>query len=56
MADGRHGLDGERSEERADPQTLWPQARTVVPLAMNYGPTHDPREAQAEPSRAAISV
>ena len=59
VADGWMGDMGwmsERSEERADPETLWPQARTVVSLAMNYGPAHDPREAQADTSRAAISV
>jgi epoxyqueuosine reductase len=53
---GDMGWMGERSEERADPRTLWPQARTVVSLAMNYGPTHDPRAAQEDTSRAAISV
>jgi epoxyqueuosine reductase len=53
---GDMGWMGERSEERADPRTLWPQARTVVSLAMNYGPARDPREAQADTSRAAISV
>jgi epoxyqueuosine reductase len=59
VADGWMGDMGwmsERSEERADPETLWPQARTVVSLAMNYGPADDPRDAQADTSRAAISV
>jgi epoxyqueuosine reductase len=53
---GDMGWMSERREERADPQTLWPQARTVVSLAMNYAPAHDPREAQQDTNRAAISV
>ena len=32
---GDMGWLGERSEERADPRTLWPGARTVVSVAMN---------------------
>ncbi|NDH62637.1 MAG: tRNA epoxyqueuosine(34) reductase QueG [Alphaproteobacteria bacterium] len=53
---GDMGWLGERSEERADPRTLWPGARTVVSVAMNYGPTHDPRTLQDERARGAISV
>ncbi|MCB1471407.1 MAG: tRNA epoxyqueuosine(34) reductase QueG [Rhodobiaceae bacterium] len=30
-------------EWRGNPQALWPQARSVVMLAMTYGPDHDPR-------------
>ena len=25
-------------ERRADPRTLWPEARTIVALGVNYGP------------------
>ena len=53
---GDMGWLGERSAERADPATLWPEARTVVSLAMNYGPTQDPRALQGEAERGAISV
>ena len=53
---GDMGWLGERSEERADPQTLWPEAKTVVSLALNYAPESDPREVLGESDRAAISV
>jgi len=57
VAQGYHGdmgWLGRRTEQRADPATLWPQARTVVSLAMNYGPVSDPLSVLDE--RAAISV
>ena len=47
---------GERSAERADPQTLWPEAKTVVSLALNYGPAGDPLGVLDHTDRAAISV
>src|SRR4051794_14358417 len=53
---GDMGWLGERREARADPGTLWPEARTVVSLAMNYGPQTDPRAVLDERERAAISV
>ena len=53
---GDMGWLGERTEERADPATLWPQARTVVSLALNYGPQTDPRAVLQERERAAVSV
>ena len=53
---GDMGWLGERTPERVDPATLWPGAKTVVSVAMNYGPTHDPRTLQDKPARGAISV
>src|SRR6201996_8443520 len=57
-----HGHHGEmewmetRTDERADPQTLWREARSVIVLGMNYGPEHDPLEILQQKDRAAISV
>ncbi len=53
---GDMGWLGERTAERADPATLWPEARTVVSLALNYGPTVDPRTSQQRREHGAISV
>ena len=53
---GDMGWLGARPEERADPTTLWPEAKTVVSLALNYAPPTDPREVLARPEHAAISV
>ena len=41
---------------RADPKTLWPGVRSVVMLAMNYGPTGDPLDATRRRDAGAISV
>ena len=43
-------------ERRATPQGLWPEARTAIVVAMNYGPAHDPLAVLAQKDRAAISV
>jgi epoxyqueuosine reductase len=59
VAQGFHGDMGwlaKRSEQRADPVTLWPEARTVVSVALNYAPPTDPRETLAASEHAAISV
>jgi epoxyqueuosine reductase len=53
---GDMGWLGERVEERADPTTLWPEAKTVISLAINYGPASDPRAILGERAHAAISV
>ncbi len=53
---GDMGWLGERTEERADPQSLWPEARTVVSLAINYAPPRDPLEILEHDECAAISV
>ncbi|MBL6851904.1 MAG: tRNA epoxyqueuosine(34) reductase QueG [Alphaproteobacteria bacterium] len=59
LAEGRQGdMDWmERTaDRRADPRVLWPEARSVVVLGMNYGPAHDPLEAVARRDAGAISV
>ena len=59
LAQGYHGDMGwlaARAGERAHPQALWPEAKTVVVLGMNYGPSEDPLAATSEPRRGAISV
>ncbi|QKC93983.1 tRNA epoxyqueuosine(34) reductase QueG [Mesorhizobium sp. NZP2298] len=59
VADGFHGsMDwiAETLERRSEPSTLWPEVRSIIVLAMNYGPNHDPRDLQARHDRGAISV
>jgi epoxyqueuosine reductase len=59
IAEGRHAtMDwmAETAERRGDPRVLWPDVRSVIMLAMNYGPEHDPLANLAFPDRAAISV
>ncbi|TPL93979.1 tRNA epoxyqueuosine(34) reductase QueG [Mesorhizobium sp. B2-3-12] len=59
VADGFHGSMNwiaETIARRSEPSTLWPDVRSIVVLAMNYGPDHDPRDLQARHERGAISV
>ncbi len=59
VADGFHGSMGwiaETLERRTEPSTLWPEVRSIVVLAMNYGPDHDPRDILEKRDRGAISV
>jgi epoxyqueuosine reductase len=44
------------AERRGNPQALWPDARSVIMLGMNYGPEADPLAALAERRAANISV
>jgi epoxyqueuosine reductase len=56
---GRHGTMtwmAETSARRADPRTLWPEAKSVVVLAVNYGPATDPLAALERRGRGAVSV
>jgi epoxyqueuosine reductase len=41
---------------RGDPRTLWPEARTVVVLGVNYGPEDDPLATAQHSERGAVSV
>ena len=56
---GRHGQMSwmaERMGWRGSPSALWPEAKSVVMLAENYGPDHDPLEVLEQKDPAAISV
>jgi epoxyqueuosine reductase len=59
LKDGRHGDMAwmeTTADRRADPRALWQEARTVVSLAMNYGPAGNPRAQLDLRDRGAISV
>jgi epoxyqueuosine reductase len=59
LAAGHHGgMDWmeERRDWRADPATLWPAAKSILVLGMNYGPDEDPLALLAQRDRGAISV
>jgi len=56
---GRHGTMewmAQTATRRSDPRALWPEARSVIMLAMNYGPEDDPLAALERKDRAVISV
>jgi epoxyqueuosine reductase len=59
LADGRHGtMDWmeRNADRRADPRALWPDAKSVIVLGLNYGPERDPLAVLGERDRGAISV
>ena len=59
VAAGWHGdmeWIAETAARRSDPKTLWPQARSVIMLGVNYGPDTDPLAALAEKGIGNISV
>ncbi len=59
LADGHHGsMDwmATTAERRADPKALWPEARSVIVLGVNYGPADDPLATLGATDRATISV
>jgi epoxyqueuosine reductase len=59
IAEGQHGdmnWLAATSARRTDPQVLWPDARSVVMLGLNYGPERDPLAILAERTLGAISV
>ncbi|HLL26304.1 MAG TPA: tRNA epoxyqueuosine(34) reductase QueG [Xanthobacteraceae bacterium] len=59
IAEGAHGdMDwlARTKARRADPKTLWPDAKSVVVLGLNYGPEGNPLALLAQRERGAISV
>lgn len=57
LQSGAHGdMAWLTDARRPDPQVMWPDARSVIMLGMNYGPDRDPAAVLAKPDRAAISV
>ena len=56
---GNHGEMGwieDRADQRASPNGLWPEARSVIALAMSYAPATDPLALAEARSRGRISV
>ena len=59
LAAGRHGtMDwlATRAHQRRSPRALWPDARSVVMLGVNYGPARDPLMDLKDRQRGLISV
>ena len=59
LAQGLHGdmtwLQA-NAERRADPNVLWPAAKSIIMVGLNYGPATDPRASLAQGDAATISV
>jgi epoxyqueuosine reductase len=56
---GYHGDMGwmdARKDWRADPQAMWPEAKTAIVLGLNYGPSADPMPRLDAKDRGVISV
>jgi epoxyqueuosine reductase len=59
IAEGQHGdMDwlANTAERRTDPRVLWPEARSVIMLGLNYGPDRDPLAILQARERGAVSV
>lgn len=59
LSAGRHGemtWMADRAQQRAAPEILWPEVRSVVMAGLNYGPDDDPLAALGARTRGAISV
>ncbi len=59
LGDGNHGSMAwmeERAVQRAAPQSLWPEARSVIALGMSYAPAIDPLALADEGHIGRISV
>jgi epoxyqueuosine reductase len=59
LAAGRHGdmtWMEDRAEVRQGPQSMWPEAQSVIALGMSYAPETDPLALADQPGKARISV
>jgi epoxyqueuosine reductase len=59
LAAGSHGQMGwmeDRADQRAGPQALWPEARSVIMLGLSYAPAVDPMALADVRDRGRISV
>jgi epoxyqueuosine reductase len=59
LSEDRHGtMDwlANNSGRRADPHALWPEAKTIIVLGINYGPRNGYHDRPIEADRATISV
>lgn len=59
LGEGRHGSMEwmeTRLHHRRGPQSLWPEARSVIALGMSYAPADDPRRLADAGDRGRISV
>ncbi|MEM1045409.1 MAG: tRNA epoxyqueuosine(34) reductase QueG [Pseudomonadota bacterium] len=59
LKSGRHGTMAwmaETADRRDSPQALWPEARSVIVLGMNYGPDVDPMATLTQKDKATVSV
>jgi epoxyqueuosine reductase len=59
LDEGRHGSMewmAKNADRRADPATLWPEARSIVVAGVNYAPDHDPLGDLEHRSAGDISV
>jgi epoxyqueuosine reductase len=59
LAEGRHGdMDwlAATADRRQAPRALWPEAKSVIVLGLNYGHDGDPLAVLAQKSRGAISI
>ena len=59
LAQGFHGSMGwmaENFERRSHPSRLWPEAKSLVAVGLNYGPDRNPLDDLREKSRGAISI
>jgi epoxyqueuosine reductase len=59
LADGHHGdmlWMENRADQRASPDALWPEVKSVIMLGMSYAPATDPMALAGYPGRGRISV